>query len=371
VNDPAAEDVENGDEAERQRTIVPGATMRVLIHEWVTGGGLAGRPLPESWAREGRAMRQALADDFRCVDGVDVVTSLDPRFGDGETGRSTVIVPEAQEESVLARLAAECDYTLLIAPETGGTLERLAVLVEGSAGRTLGCTPGAIALAADKALLAEHLAREGVPTPPVEWFDPAAGRPPSFGFPAVVKPVDGAGSLDTWLVGALEELASIDGTGRGWIAQPYVEGAAMSASFLVEPGGAIHLLGVGWQDVALDCGRLVYRGGRLPGPIELGLGEPLDAVRSVPGLRGFVGVDFIEQGNRGRTTVIEINPRLTTSFVGWRHLHRPGTIARAWLKAFLEVGNDPGLVTPWELPTSGSIRFGAEGSVVEMSERGT
>ena len=37
-----------------------GSAFVVLVHEWVTGGGLAGMPLPASWVREGGAMRRAI-----------------------------------------------------------------------------------------------------------------------------------------------------------------------------------------------------------------------------------------------------------------------------------------------------------------------
>src|SRR4051794_3302211 len=56
----------------------PGTT--VLVHEWVTGGGLAGSALPASWAAEGRAMRLAIARDFAGVPGVDVVMTRDARL---------------------------------------------------------------------------------------------------------------------------------------------------------------------------------------------------------------------------------------------------------------------------------------------------
>ena len=36
---------------------------------------------------------------------------------------------------------------------------------------------------------------------------------------------------------------------------------------------------------------------------------------AIPGLRGFVGVDFV-LGIDGRATVLEVNPRLTSAYVG-------------------------------------------------------
>ena len=66
-----------------------------------------------------------------------------------------------------------------------------------------------------------------------------------------------------------------------------------------------------------------------------GQAEPLlrRAVESVAGLRGFVGVDFFWEPELGEATVLEINPRATTSFVGLSRLLPAGHLAAAWLAA--------------------------------------
>src|SRR3954464_11565256 len=68
----------------------PRGPMQVLVHEWVTGGGLAGSPLPASWAAEGRAMRRAIARDFASLPEVRVVVTLDDRQPD-DPGPWTVV----------------------------------------------------------------------------------------------------------------------------------------------------------------------------------------------------------------------------------------------------------------------------------------
>ena len=104
--------------------------IRVLVHEFVTGGGLAGREVPPSWAAEGHAMRRALAEDFAAIDGASVVMTLDDRFA-GEPGPWEIVRIRAGEEpATFARLAAESDSTLCVAPETGGILEERARMIE-------------------------------------------------------------------------------------------------------------------------------------------------------------------------------------------------------------------------------------------------
>src|SRR5262249_55464396 len=97
-------------------------TYTVLVHEFVTGGGLAGDDLPPSWAAEGWAMGRALAADFAAVPGVRVVLTVDARLPDEPGPWAIRRVGPGEERGILTRLAAEADHTALIAPETGGIL---------------------------------------------------------------------------------------------------------------------------------------------------------------------------------------------------------------------------------------------------------
>jgi hypothetical protein len=67
------------------------------------------------------------------------------------------------------------------------------------------------------------------------------------------------------------------------------------------------------------------------------------------------------------TTVLEINPRPTTSLVGLVHLLPPGALARAWLD--LAAGAQPALEVHGMIPpgTRGGVRFSADGTIHEHS----
>src|SRR3954452_11321943 len=92
--------------------------VTILISEYVTGGGLAGSPLPASWAAEGRAMRRAVARDFASLPGVRVVVTLDERQPDDPGPWTVVRVGPGEEPARFATLAARADFTALIAPES-------------------------------------------------------------------------------------------------------------------------------------------------------------------------------------------------------------------------------------------------------------
>src|SRR5262249_26733776 len=125
-------------------------SMTILVHEWVTGGGLAGTALPPSWAAEGGAMQRAIAADFAAVPDVNVVVTLDARFTEEPGPWSIVPVGPDEEVTTLRRLASAADYTVLIAPETGGILADRSQIVASVGGRGLGSSPEAVVLTGDK-----------------------------------------------------------------------------------------------------------------------------------------------------------------------------------------------------------------------------
>lgn len=102
-------------------------TFTVLVHEWVSGGGLAGSPLPVSWAAEGRAMRREIAADFARIPSshATVVVTLDARLTDEPGPWSVVRIGEGELDHRLRELARAVDFTVLIAPETRGVLAEL------------------------------------------------------------------------------------------------------------------------------------------------------------------------------------------------------------------------------------------------------
>ena len=311
----------------------PAPRRTIFLHEYVTGGGLAGAALPRSWAAEGGAMRRALAADFASLPGVRVVMTLDDRLPDEPGPWEIARIGPGEERDAFARRAAEADYTALIAPETGGLLFDRARLIEQVGGRPLGADPGAILLAGDKWALGEHLTAQGVPTPPCRRVVPAEGLPDEGIYPAVLKPPDGAGAVDTFLVASgIAPLPDDAMRMPEALLQPFVPGTPMSASFLVDARGRAQVVGVCRQRIDGKGGRFSYRGGTVPA----GEGVPLDpvarAIDLVAGLRGWVGVDFLWDETRRHVTVLEVNPRPTTSYVGFRRLLAPGELAAAWLR---------------------------------------
>ncbi len=343
--------------------MAPRETIQVLVHEWVTGGGLAGSPSPASWAAEGRAMRRSIAADFASLPHVRVVITLDESQPDEPGPWSVVRVGPGEEPDRFASLAAHADFTALIAPESGGVLADRARAIERAGGRSLGSSPAAIELTGNKLRLGAHLADRGIASPPCRCVNPSLGLPDVYPYPAVLKPIDGAGSLETYFVpdaGALPEAAR---TSREALLQPFISGVPMSTSFLVGADGRARPIGTGRQWVEVREGRFTYRGGELPVAGGCGDHSPRRAVESVPGLLGYVGVDYLFDEGSGRVTVLEINPRPTTSYVALSWHLSPGVLARAWLDDVAAIPAEGGPDLAELVHSRTPARFTADGKI--------
>lgn len=276
-------------------------------------------------------MRQALCEEFASLPDSHVVSMVDERFPSEPTCWTTVRVGPGQVETMLAQLSRLARYSVVVAPETDGLLAQCASAVEHG---WIGSSPEAIHLCSDKAKLADHLRSRGLRVPDHWIVHEGDPWPPDAPDLAVLKPIDGAGSLDTSLRTRSERL---DGFSGARLLQPYVCGTSLSASFLVDARGRSWLVGVGAQKHETDEAGLHYQGGLVPRGDVSWAEEAARAVESVPGLLGWVGVDF-QRDESGACTILEINPRVTTSLVGLRACLPSGTIARVWLNALLGEG---------------------------------
>lgn len=293
---------------------------RIFVYEHMCGGGLRPTedvPRAASLCTEGRAMLAAVLEDFRRVPDVDVRTILDERLrGHWPAGDGIDWIAADGEEPAFRAEARAADWSLVIAPEFERILETRCRWVLDEGGRLLGPSPDTVTLTADKLALAGHLERAGVPTPRTLPGDASPFDMPNF--PWVLKPRFGAGSQETQMIDGQSAFSTSRGHLGEKVVQPFISGRAASVAFLIGPAQMI-VLEPAAQHLS-DDDRFTYLGGSLPLPAPLAdraRAVAGAAVAAVPGLFGYVGVDVV-LGERD--WVIEINPRLTTSYVGLRAL---------------------------------------------------
>jgi predicted ATP-grasp superfamily ATP-dependent carboligase len=297
-----------------------GAAMkRIFVYEYLSGGG----PMNGDAATAGellamgQAMRDAIATDLLRLEDYDVSVATS-EGGSPVPERARRVTPRAGE-SAFEFVGRESDahrWVWVVAPETDGVLARLQRSVDP--GRWLGCNGAAITLTTGKRATLMRLSTAGILTPLAFEHEPEISR-------WVVKPDDGAGSVATRLH-ASQEAAWDDWSARSragcpMAIEPWVDGTALSLSLLC---GArrTELLSVNRQRLTLnDASMLSFEGVELhvllpTDPRRSALGDLATRVaRSIPGLRGFVGIDLVWHAQRG-PVVIEINPRVTCAYVG-------------------------------------------------------
>jgi predicted ATP-grasp superfamily ATP-dependent carboligase len=335
--------------------------MPVFVHEFFCSGAFDGDLDDSSLAREGLAMLAAVIEDFsRCPDSsgfssrarsderARVVTTLDARLHGlaatmtiCEQARVAWVESPADERRLFQQLAGMSAATLVIAPETGGCLIARRRLTDAAGGRFVGPSLEAIRVCGDKLAFCEHLGRHAVPTLPTSRLDFFA-KSPDGPFPLVVKPRDGAGSVNTfairdpreWQSRRDELAATFAAAGQEAIAQPFVSGRALSTAALIgrEPDSC-EIFPLAEQRLSRD-GRFHYGGGRIPAAdLSPEIRREAAAVvraacRSLPGLGGYVGFDLIASPAEPHVRIVEANPRLTTSYVGYRRLTAENLAAR-------------------------------------------
>ncbi len=334
--------------------------MQVFVYEFVTGSG--GEELPASLLAEGQAMVAAVTADFARIDGATVVTTRSERLPPLHDPRCrvTTIRSVAEEHDTFHRLAAQADWTLVIAPESAGVLLERSQWVISAGGRLLSPGPAAIALAGDKDATCRHLRGAGIATPSGCVLTSASTLPRDVGFPAVIKPLNGCGSQGMRRIENHAELCdlALDEPQR---LEQFVPGLPASASVLCGPSFLVPLPAC--EQLLSADSRFTYLGGRLPLASDLeGRARELAvaAVKTLPDPLGYIGVDLVlgKQSDGSGDTVIEINPRLTTSYVGLRAFCRENLAA-----AMLAVcgGTRPAL--SWR---AGGLQFSADGRVETM-----
>lgn len=307
-----------------------------------------------------------------------IATTLDRRQGEWLCGLDlpadavqVEFIDRAEgEQAAFDRQIDESDATLVIAPETDGVLWKRVRRVLDHGSTSLNCRPESILLCGDKLALAAHLTANGIPTIPTLAAELQVQPWEQLESSCVLKLRDGAGSALTFLVPyrdsdkwqhAANEFLVAGASDRA-IVQPWVAGQALSVAGLCDESGDIDLFPVACQHLGLPT--FQYLGGSIPARLSArAVGMIGDLVRAtcrvVPGLRGYVGFDLVlPETDPAAPMIVEINPRLTTSFVGYRELCYENLAAR-----MLEIFGVCWRRSPSQLCWKPcSIHFGADGA---------
>ncbi|HET8747317.1 MAG TPA: ATP-grasp domain-containing protein [Ramlibacter sp.] len=301
---------------------------RIFVYEPLSAGdpqttqGLGpGSPAHQEMLAAGRGMRDAVADDLARSAGLAVTVAVREQEAGHAMWRAVVQAPDEDAVAFVRRQASLHDLCWVIAPESEGLLLRLHAAV-GEA-RWIGCSAAAIRVAASKRATCIALDAAGIATP----LRFAPGHRGAW----IVKPDDGAGSLETrhhaGRTAAEADARARRRAGQSCVVEPYIEGAALSVAMIVGPNLA-RPLAVNRQRIAIDARGWLHDLGVQPAAIDPADGRvpALHALAArvasaIPGLRDYVGIDLVWNEREG-PVVIEVNPRVTCAYVGLSALLR-------------------------------------------------
>jgi len=217
----------------------------------------------------------------------------------------------------LSELAEDVDFVWPIAPEMQGELLKITQLFEQKNQRVLSSSSNAVAICSDKLLTADYLRKRGVVTVSGVQLDEFTMH---FQAPWVIKPKDGVGCLDSYYVTNPNELLLIKKNLTDlsdYLIQPFLKGESLSLSCLFKEGKA-WLLCCNRQHVMIQNGQFKLDSCtvNIDTNNEIEYQTLINQIASIiTGLSGYVGIDII-QPEGSPALVLEINPRLTTSYVG-------------------------------------------------------
>ena len=293
--------------------------MRLLVYEFITGGGLIGAPIPRTLLREGAMMRDALLADLTGLPGIALSLTRDARCTWPPTEMPVHRIEPNDGEAGIAlyrRALTDVDAVWPIAPESDQALQRLELIARSAGKKVMLSDAATLALCASKFETARALnsARVNVvPTyrTPGELF----GHRGKF----VSKPDAGSGGagIRLWRNSSAAFQALSAQSQSPQVFQPWCDGESLSLSLLCADGVAsllsINRQHIAWQDDCVMLQGITVNAYRRDAANFQALSRQI--AQALPGLWGYIGVDLI-RAKDGALTVLEINPRLTTSYCG-------------------------------------------------------
>jgi predicted ATP-grasp superfamily ATP-dependent carboligase len=374
--------------------------LKVAILEYICSSGVFRDCVPEGSSTplnallgEGYAMLSALTNDM--IDaGVNVYSPLEqtiaawPRWRtwtDSQWTWSPIPYdPQRSVDDVAARwieLSHGCNAAIVIAPELDGILPRIIARLRDAGVSVLASDELFLTTACDQWRTCQAWRASAIRHPETcllkEFLRNADRYPEDRCW--VLKRRDSAGCVGLQrfenaraLVNIVAQDRELQESSDRWVAQPWIPGTAASMAIL--SGETNRVLGAFAQQIepwyeedATEeaTAQWGYCGGSGPVPgLTLEALERFadDVLRAIPGKpQGWIGIDFIMEPD-GQWCAVEVNPRLTTSYLGYRkwYGHR---LAGSWASGReLErsVDFDRGYSLPNDLQEFPRVRFSVE-----------
>jgi len=321
----------------------------IFIFEFVSGGGFSQVEIPSSLFCEGFAMLRSIIEDFKNL-GFQITTLLDSRIEFLSRYMKVDAVKSVELEEDFLKKYTECvrnsNFCFVIAPEFSNILYNLTKIVKTNKKKLLSIDLKGVKLGASKLETYKFFIANGMDTPE-SYRIPVKGsvldinlilqKCDQFNSSVVIKPDDGAGSESIFyfekkddVLHFFESFHKTFNTNRKYLLQEYIEGDPMSVSIINDQPlektneNNLKILSINHQNIQItdSTSESVYLGGSTPvDQFEQLRSQIEDILKRVDlsSFKGYFGIDFVKKADDS-LSFIEINPRLTTSYVGIRNV---------------------------------------------------
>lgn len=319
--------------------------MNVFVSEYLCSGASELSRADASLLTEGAAMLDAVISDLLAIPDCNVMTCVQEQLPtyvsqfkrwDQEQRLQVKRVRDPEEErDYFDQACRHANCVWIIAPEFDQILYSRTERAIRLGARVIGPDSGAIKLTADKWRLFQFLNASSLATIPTSLIESESSTP-TCDLPCVIKHRFGAGGLGlsylTQLADWREKLTQIQKNRSDYIVQPFISGTMLSTVVLITPDRR-ELFPIGEQQICWSPG-FQYQGGSIPAELDVDVIQSVQQLLEhvcdvLPGLAGYVGFDLLlPEVDPTAPLIVEINPRLTTSYTGYRQLTADNLAAR-------------------------------------------
>jgi len=321
----------------------------IFIFEFSSGGGFNQKEIPSSLFCEGFAMLRTIIEDYKNL-GFHVTTLLDSRIGFlSRYLKADVIKSIESDENYLIRYTdcvKKSNFCFIIAPEFSNILYNLTKIVNKSGKKLLSIDLKGVQIGASKLETYKFFIANEINTP-LSYNIPFNRNILDLDFilqkfdrldsAIIIKPDDGVGSESIFyfekkndILQFFDSSVELLNPNRRYILQEYVEGDPMSVSIInnqpIEGADDSYpkILSINTQYLHITdrAKNFLYFGGSTPVEQFERLKPQIEGVLKGVDLSAFnsyFGIDFVRKADN-TLSFIEINPRLTTSYVGIRNV---------------------------------------------------
>lgn len=313
---------------------------RIFIFEFISGGGLNHEDIPISLFTEGFGMLRVIVEDFKNL-GFQIKTLIDYRIQHMIKYLKADFIKEINQSMNIflevKKAVKDCKYVFIIAPEFSDILYKLTKIMKDQDKTILSMSLEAIKLGASKFETYKYFKAQEISTPLTYHLpshllheDHILKIISKLNFPIIIKPEDGVGAESIFYFENKSQISSFFTpdrshfeSDRDFILQEYVPGKDLSVSLIGNSQGT-NILSINAQFVDINGlnNKSSYLGGYTPildfENIKKKLKRQFQQL-NLKGFTGYYGIDFIRKRDNS-LSFIEINPRLTTSYIGIRNI---------------------------------------------------